>query len=409
MFNRSLAFNPLARPRALVLVAVVCATALTGCSPKQQASTTRRLQPSERVLLPSGRLATGSKLRMAQQLVRETEPVLRGRKFSSIRDLKLAQRYASEATRIAPRLASAHRLLASILLEQAEFDQAESEFRKALALEPADKKVQRGLDQTERLGALVESLPLRLAQNQRVFRVAEVPRVGGTPGVFALIGIIARWASAPDTGNKDEEADFTSPEVRYFVPIDGQYRETFRTTKVADTRNDPHYISAARVSIGDFQRVGRQQVILATGWFAADAEPTLLDIFEAKDDSLKHILHVDSLHPPELADLNRDGRPEVGVDYYVGVTMPHVSASGWCDVYQYDGRRYVRANARFPQLARQQLQGMIEMNRLHPNDWDVLERLALAYRDVGQPREARVYAGRARHLKAAQRQGKGSG
>ena len=113
---------------------------------------------------------------------------------------------------------------------------------------------------------------------------------------------------------------------------------------------------------------------------------------------MKQILHLGSSAGAERVDLDRDGRPEVQVTNYVGATLTHAEMGGWTDVYRYDGRRYVRANARFREFSRGQLNSMLSTAEDHPDDWDTLKRVAQAYRDLGQPGKAAPYETKARRL-----------
>jgi hypothetical protein len=153
--------------------------------------------------------------------------------------------------------------------------------------------------------------------------------------------------------------------------------------------------------VGDFQRVGRHQVILVTANIGADWEPSFVDVFEQRDGGLASVLRIDSDHPPELTDLDHDGRPEIRVDHLVGEMAGHAGMTFWYDVYRYDGKRYVRANARFAELSREQIRDLKEHLESTPNDPEFLEYIATAYRDLGQSAKAAEYEKRAAGARAA--------
>jgi hypothetical protein len=138
-----------------------------------------------------------------------------------------------------------------------------------------------------------------------------------------------------------------------------------------------------RTRTGDFQRTGRSQVLLVMGWLGADSTPTLVDIFETEGDSLRGVLQADSVFPPELVDLDGDGRIEVKTEQFVGVTMPQEELGAWYDLYAYDGWEYVRANEFYPAFAEEQLLRMLKLEQTYPDDPDLQARVEQAYRDLG--------------------------
>ncbi len=104
-------------------------------------------------------------------------------------------------------------------------------------------------------------------------------------------------------------------------------------------------------------------------------------------------------HRSRLVDLDDDGKPEVKVAGRIGSGLPGAGMGIWYDIYRYDGRAYVRANPRYHQLARKQLEAMLWKADEYPGDWDVLAHVAQAYRDLGQPAKGRSYDRQAREAK----------
>jgi hypothetical protein len=289
------------------------------------------------------------------------------------------------AVELAPDYAPAHRLLGRSQVGDASFDAAVASYQKALQLEPHDAEGARGLREAERLSALLRSLPLGLAGGRHVIRLVEVPRPG-RPSVLVVIGRF------------DGEC-YADPEVRFFAWESRGYRETFRTADVG-LPGRPSDLVCARTWVGDFQRVGRAQVIVAGCYLGADYEPTSVDVFEVKGSGLRHVLRVGSDHPPTTLDLDHDGRPEVRTDHLIGATVGHVGMGFWYDVYRYDGTRYVRANPRFPGFTRSQIDSIRHDLDYAPHDSDFLAHMAMAYRDLGQPRRAAPYERRAKAARA---------
>jgi hypothetical protein len=294
---------------------------------------------------------------------------------------------ARRAISLAPDLPAAHRLLGDALLEQTRFRDAALAFGRALELKPDDREARQSLTEARRLAPLLESLPLALGREQRTFRLSEVPQRGAA-GLFVLLGT-----------RDPASSGISSPQVRYFAREGGTYRETFRTSAIAQ---HPAFgadapIPICGIEVADLQRSGRQQVVLVSAWVTAGCALHTVDIFEINGKSLRHVLAVPSDREPALTDLDGDKRPEIRVTEQF--QCEDGSKYWWYDVYRYDGRRYVRANPRFPEFARKQLQDLLKQDETCPGDWPVLEHIAIAYRDLGDPKKASAYQGRARIAK----------
>ncbi len=90
------------------------------------------------------------------------------------------------------------------------------------------------------------------------------------------------------------------------------------------------------------------------------------------------------------------------MEYLVGgETVPGAGMGIWHDVYRYDGRRYVRANSRFPKLCRDNLDKMLKHADAYPEDAESAGRVAQAYRDLGDEENAGICEQRARRLRDA--------
>ncbi len=311
-------------------------------------------------------------------------------------DLTVADQDLNDAIATAPESVAPYLALGRLKLEQADYFSAAAAFNRAQVLSPFDSQARSGLAEAKRLSELLLYFPLPYPR--RIFRLAEVPD-GRTPGAFLLVGTPELWG--PDLTRV--QTYLLAPEVRYYAWHGAGYEEAFRTGNVAGAGlENPGEVTFARAWVGDLQRVGRSQVLLVTGWVGADWVPTYVDIFEAANGAMRQVLHVDSVFPPELVDLDGDGRVEVRTAHFVGVTRPHVAVGTWFDLYAYDGAQYVRANDLYPEFAEGQLQRMLDLDAQYPDDYDVLDHVAQAYTDLGQPERAAPYAQRADALRAAQ-------
>jgi tetratricopeptide (TPR) repeat protein len=370
----------------LLALALLCALAFTGEAAPP---------PGHPIVLPSGGSATGTPAQQANELVSRLAPVLSNRRMEGAVDLYQASWQIGDALRAAPEEPRVQRLYGWLLIAQVRYAEAAEAFRKALAVDPHDQQAQRGLAQVRRLSRLIRTLPLHLKSGWRVFRLAEIP-AGARPGVLVLVGQVKR---APGPGGPNE-VRIASPEVRYFAWGKHDYRQMYCTRDVGGAgfpqQGDLQF---ARLWVGDFQRTGRPQALLVSGWIGADWLPTFVDIFEARHGTVRHILDVESDYPAEWVDLDHNDRPEVQTNHIVGITMAHADTGAWLDIYRYNGRRYVYANARYPAFPRDQLDDLLDLNQRFPHDPDVLAHIARAYRDVGQTAEARRYEQQAREAK----------
>ncbi len=345
---------------------------------------------SARRVVVKGKVIEGTPLDQARQIVDIIEADLSDDSFASIYDRHFASYDLAEATELAPDFAPAHSTLGRALLLTARYGEAAESFRRALELDDTDVRAREGLREAERLAALVDSLPISIGPDQVIFRLAEV-RLWDRPGVFILMG------------SHDPATDgIIDAEVRYFVWEDSTYREAFRSNSVAGVVDPwgPRGVRAARIWVGDFQRVGRTHIILVMGDIAASCAPSWVDVFEVHGETLTQVLHVHSHDVPARVDLDEDGRPEVQVEYEVGgESVPGAGMGIWHDVYWHDGRRYIRANSRFPKLCRQNLEEMLWKVSRYPEDSEPAERVAQAYRDLGDEENATIYEQRAEQLK----------
>jgi tetratricopeptide (TPR) repeat protein len=330
-----------------------------------------------------------------RQIALQVAAALDGVQPQAAVDLTLADQSLNDAIAAAPEYAPAYVALGRLKLAQADYFSAAAAFNRAQVLSPFDQQARSGLAEAKRLSDLLIYFPLPYPR--RVFRLAEVPD-GQTPGAFLLIGTLSVWG--PDLWSV--QTYLLDPEVRYYTWHGAGYEEAFRTQGVAGAGfENPGEVTFARAWVGDYQQTGRSQVLLVTGWVGADWIPTYLDIFEAAGGAMRQVLHVDSAFPPQLVDLDGDGRVEVQTSHPVGATMPRAEAGTWFDLYAYDGQEYVRANERYPEFAQDQLQRLLDLDAQYPDDYDVLGHLAQAYTDVGQPENGAPYAQWAQELGAA--------
>ena len=335
------------------------------------------------LFITGNRDATGPPWLQVRQVVAASEKVLASRDPESAVDLRFVIHDMADAVKWAPQYEPARRVWGRALLEGGRYQEAATAFRRALILNPKDGQAAFGMREARWLRQVARGLGI--PKGLRIYRLAEVPRTG-RPGVFVVVG------------KPFEEESIDGPRVEYFIRQAGRYRKVMDKPAYLGTEKRGDDFEFARIWVRDLQRTGRPQILLISGWIGADCLPTFIDIWEPEGKGLRQVLHVDSDEGATL--VNRGGRREIKVTHLVGATAPHTGMSFWSDVYRYDGKRYVRANNRHPRFSRDQLASMQQMNRDYPNDWDVLEHLALAHRDLGQPKKAAVYEARAKKAKA---------
>jgi len=362
------------RTAAVALTLLCIMLAETSCQrPRTPRSSRTSPQRTER----------GTAARKLQELKEAREEVDRYARCLEAKDLasagapRMAVTVASRAVKTDPQHSAAYRLLGRGLLEQARFGEAAAAFRRTLQFDPQDRLAARGLQEALRLAELARSLPLRLKPGQRLLAIVETHQ-DSLASTFALIGVWEQYA--------DGDWEVSRPEVRLFVSDGRRYRETFRTTRVAWGRSD--VIGYYRTWVADLLGMGRQQMVLVSGWSGADHYREVLDVFLPQGDSLRHIVHVagevpGGYAPFEVMDLDMDGRREIEVREL----LEYMLAGGaiWRDVFEYDGRRYRLATSRFPSIVRDNVAELESRRKFYLKevghvDDRVLEYLARGHR-----------------------------
>ena len=256
-----------------------------------------------------------------------------------------------------------------------------------LVLNPKDRAAVTDLAESPRLAKLAHLLPI--PSGYCIYRLAEVPDHGG-PHVIVVIGKPEKRSS--NAGFPSVES-VSEAKVLYFERQGDKF-----TKRDQLALPEGSSIDCARIWVRDLAGTGRPQVVLVYGWESARRANSYLEIWEPQAKSLRPLLSAGSYFPPELLDLDQNGKQEVEV---LNPPSPqaHPRKYAWSDLYRYDGTRYVRANWDFPKRAQAQLDRMLALENELGEDEDLFDHIAQAYRDLRQRDKAAEYAARATRLR----------
>ncbi len=271
---------------------------------------------------------------------------------------------------------------------------AQQAYSQTLVLNPKDRAAVIGLAESQRLATLAHVLPV--PSGYCIYRVAELPDHGG-PNVLVVIG-------KPEKRNSN--AGFPSAEsvgdakVLYFERQGDKF-----TKRDQLTLPEGSSIDCARIWVRDLAHTGKPQVLLVYGWESDRHANSYVEIWDPQAKTLRPVLSAGSYFPPELVDLDQDGKQEVQV---LNPPSPqaHPRKYAWSDIYRYDGSQYVRVNYEYPKLAQAQLDRMLALENELGEDEDLFDHIAQAYRDVRQKDKAAEYAARAKRFREEARGGR---
>jgi len=122
------------------------------------------------------------------------------------------------------------------------------------------------------------------------------------------------------------------------------------------------------------------------------ANPTRMLIYHWTGRTFRQVLDAGSGEQSLwIDDLHHTGRYQVRCVRLVGKELGHSAQVRWADVYDWNGKRYVEANAKYTDAFRQTKRDLLARLRTHPDDPALLKYLARAYRQEGRRKLALVF------------------
>jgi tetratricopeptide (TPR) repeat protein len=148
-------------------------------------------------------------------------------------------------------------------------------------------------------------------------------------------------------------------------------------------------------------RTDSPQVVITQTWIGGDNTQERVAVYGWNGTQLTKLFGGTGMDDRWIEDVNGDGRYEIGIFKRIGYSLPEYEKPRWFDIYAWNGRAYVNADAPFRKLYGAMKKEILALLRRHPGDNDLLLHLAMIYEFEQHPQRAlRVYRRAARSCRA---------
>jgi len=289
------------------------------------------------------------------------------------------------------------------------WDKADDPIKASLAIEPSGRGYGdlglfyfRSGDYQKAIGPLTTALKissgssglrLSLKQARQVPRIKtwakqHLPKKQLVSNVFPLPMKGRRlWAVL---SSERSEYYFENALISVFEELPHRLALLWRSPKIASMDHREYY----HADLWAFPMTGHKvpELVFMGVCTGGSSEPTLMKIYHWTGQTFRQVLDADSSEQPLwIDDLHHTGRYQVRCIDMVGNDMGHSGQVRWADVYDWNGKRYVEANRKYPEAFRQTKRDILTRLRAHPQDPELLKYLARAYRQEGRRRLALLY------------------
>ncbi len=271
-------------------------------------------------------------------------------------------------------------------------------FQGALKRSPIDPVARKGLQAAQdRLRVTTEATP-QLSSGQRVLQIEEFPRDQGC----------RRWLilSAEPAGVGWHYWKGKNPRLSLWEEDANGLHRRWLSPVLSDLRIDDEPWYDIHLDVFDYTGDGIPEAAVWQLYMGASVRPCHLTLFRLDGQRLVRLIGISSIEDFRVADIDGDGRYEIGNMYWIGKVVGRPANPGWEDLYAFDRNRggYVLANRSFLGEFRHWLRDLRKVlhpfgknDPCHTLDPEISEYLGLACEMCGQPRAA------ARHYRAAAR------
>lgn len=278
------------------------------------------------------------------------------------------------------------------------YPEALASARQALALAPEDPAARETARRAERLCIRSRRIASLLQGGYRPLRLRPVP-VSGSRVLWAVL-CAQGTGPLPDL-DSPAGPTWSEPRLAIFEEANGNLRQVGALAPAGDPRFDGP-VDEICLHVHDLTGDGVPEFTVATSFHGASWLPSHVSVFSWRRDGLVRLLGVNSSEPLWIADLNHDGRFEVGNRYEIGTTMCHAEQPRWTDIYAWKGGRYVLADGDFPEQYRALAQCVRQGLQAHPDDYELLKYEGILCEIERRPAAARTAYREAIHICAGE-------
>ena len=254
-------------------------------------------------------------------------------------------------------------------------------FRLALKLSPGNGAARDGLREADRRIRASAAIAKRLPRGHNVVQLEPFPG-NARDNLWAVLSAKTKPPHLAD-----------GP---YYVDLRlGIYRVTgSRCTRLSlsnalvDYWGRPGESSEAHLYQVDLTGDRAPELAVLKTFYGASWMPSHLEIFAWKGNRLAKMFGLRSDLPNWIADLNGDGRYELGNSYCIGQEMSHAEMPYWQDVYAWDGHRFCLANHAFPDQFTTYVGELAKLLSQYPNDYEIRDYLGRTLEILGRRDEA---------------------
>jgi tetratricopeptide (TPR) repeat protein len=233
----------------------------------------------------------------------------------------------------------------------------------AAKLNPSDLALRNKIRQAKRLLEVRDLASAGLPDNHVVLRVASSPYTRNSESWLVL--------SANETKDDQNWTTYTDVRLNVFNNIHGQMRSVYQSTTLGFPGFADGEFNHIRLFLVDLNGDGLKEIAIPMQKQGAWWSPSHLDIFGDRNDSLVHLIGMNSSFPVKVVDINKDGKYEMISESFIGADISHAEQPWWRDIYAWKNSTYQLANGDFPHAfdaMRSEIKGLL---RRYPHDFDL--------------------------------------
>ena len=261
-----------------------------------------------------------------------------------------------------------------------QYQEAEASFVSAVAAAPDLKAAQMGLVEARaRIRAATSAQP-SLPYGNQLLRAEPFP-VASADDLWVVLSATVRQGK-PLTR-------YANVTIQVFHDSGTEFHE-LASDRVPGPGLDSEPVHSIAFHLRDLTGDGRAEIVVCTSRMDLSSRPSRIQAYANSPPPLKAILSQPSGSPIWIESLNRSQSYNVGITHAIGWNVPPAEKPRWTDIYAWSSRAgsFQVANARFPLSFREWPARLQKVLARCPDDWQILQHLALAQQLTGHSPDA---------------------